>query len=271
MSIGGDLADGGRLAQKSFWEEEHYWAHLTPPCRIDGSLAFDLALADALVQRAALGRGERVLEVGCAPGKWLVFCAERFGTRVEGIEYSAKGAALTRENLRACGVAGTVHEVDFFDCDVQPYDTVLSFGFIEHFEDLEVAFARHIQFVAPGGRLVIGVPNFTGLTGGLQRWADPSYLALHNVRAMDPGLYRTLAHQHGFAVESMTWVGGFDPVMIRLAPRPEGGWRRDVVAGLTLVASGLRRVPALAGLNASWLSSYLLVVMRADRRAAAFG
>jgi SAM-dependent methyltransferase len=237
----------------SFWDDEHF-ADVTLPARPRLDFPFERCFARELVRHAPVTRGARVLEIGCTPGRWLVFYAERFGGRVEGVEYSARGVALTRRNLELSGVHGTVHHADVFEFEPRPFDLVLSSGFIEHFDDLDKAFARHVMFVAPSGRLVIGVPNFRGLNRVLQARADPAYLALHNLGAMEPTVYRRFAAEHELVLEHVGYLGGFDPVLIK-------NDRPDVRAVIGL--EGLyRRLPGTDRLNHRLLSSYLLAVFR---------
>src|ERR1700759_1569960 len=115
-SEGHMYAHGGAdsLADQTFWEEKSIWADVAPPVRPDPQLEFDRALMDAFARLAPLSAGATVLEIGCAPAKWLVYLAERFGARVAGVEYSPKGATISTENLIACGVDGEIHEADFF-------------------------------------------------------------------------------------------------------------------------------------------------------------
>ncbi len=242
------------IVDKSFWEEEYFGGE-SLPSRPDPTMAFERCLMAGLEQHAAVTNGASVIEAGCAPAKWLAFYAERFGARVSGIEYSAQGAALSRENLRLCGVDDAeIVEGDFFEVPPSPHDLVLSLGFIEHFDDLEGAFARHVEFLAPGGRLVIGVPNYRGANALVQRWADPEHLALHNTDAMRPSWLREVGARSGLTVEHVGYLGGFDPIIIKVTRRsallwtiPEGRWRRLAVAD---------RV------NHGLLSSYLLAVYR---------
>ena len=201
---------------------------------------------------AAPRAGDSVIEIGCAPAKWLVHLAERYGVRVAGIEYTEKGAAFSRANLEACGVEGTIHYADFFAFGAREHDLVVSLGFIEHFDELEDVFARHVAFVAPGGRLVLGVPNFRGLNRLLQRWSDPDYLALHNMRATAPELWRRLAREHGLTPIAVRHIGGPDPVIVRL----HGGPARVVA----MAEARFRRLRVAERLDHPWFSSYLFMV-----------
>jgi SAM-dependent methyltransferase len=240
------------LANVEFWDEDHH-RHVQLPSRPDDAFAYERCLARSLEELAPVAREQTVLEVGCAPARWLVWYAERFGARVTGIEYTARGAELSRQNLAATGVGGSIHQGDFFsaDFDPGPFDLVLSLGFIEHFQDLASAFDRHLTFVKPGGRLLIGVPNFRGLIGVLQRWGDPSYLALHNQAAMDPSLYRKLAEASNLRVDAVSYIDGPDPAMLRVSRRSA----HAVVLPLSLV----RRVGLVDRMNGRLISSYLVV------------
>lgn len=194
----------------------------------------------------------------------MVLYAERFGASVEGLEYTEFGTSQTEENLRACGVDGTVHHGDFwkFEPD-QLYDLVLSLGFIEHFDDVEAAFARHLGLVRPGGRLALEVPNYQGLNRLLQRWCDPDWLKLHNMDAMGHRRYLGLAAQHGLERPSVRYFGGLDPAIISVRRRgryPIGALQR------------LREWGVLPDwLNSRWTSIGLLMVMRRPASAGAAG
>lgn len=255
-------ADAGALTEQHFWEQEYHWANAVIPCRPDPSLAVDRRMIATLEELAPAAPGERVLEIGCAPAKWLAFYGERFGAHVDGIEYSRKGAEISDANLRHLGLRGRAWHADFFEWEPRPYDLVLSLGFIEHFEDLDSVFARHLEFVAPGGRLVLGLPNYRGIIGLTQRLAEPGHLAIHNVEAMRPSLWRGLARQYGVDIESVRYFGGFDPCIIRLGEHPLLSPRRIVPGLITLFGHTAGRVPGFDRLDHPWVSSGLLLVMR---------
>ena len=240
------------LATNQFWEDDYYRG-IEIPSRPDPDFPYERCLARALEELAPIQPNGTVLEVGCAPARWLVWYAERFGVRVTGIEYSPKGAELSRANLAAAGVSGEICQGNFFagELDLGEFDAVVSLGFIEHFEDIAAAFSRHVDFVAPGGRLVIGMPNFRGLIGLLQRWADPDYLELHNREAMDTRLYAGLAVANGMSLDAVRYIDGQDPAMLRVTRRSA----HLIVLPLAL----LRRVEVSDRINGRLISSYLVL------------
>jgi SAM-dependent methyltransferase len=246
------VQEPANLATNQFWEDDYYRG-IRIPARPDPSFPYERCLARALEELAPVQPDAKVLEVGCAPARWLVWYAERFGADVTGIEYSQKGVELSRANLAAAGVAGEIRQGDFFSDDVgtDEFDAVVSFGFIEHFDDVGAVFRRHVAFVASGGRLVVGMPNFRGLIGMLQRWGDPDYLRLHNRRAMDPRLYAELAGANGVSLDAVRYIDGSDPAMLRVT-------RRSAHAAV-LPLSLLRRLRVSDRFNGRLISSYLLL------------
>lgn len=243
--------DRSALATPAFWADTYLSAYELP-YRPSNDVPFERCLMRELASVGPARPGDRLLELGCAPGRWMVWYAERFGAAVEGVEYTQFGAEQTRANLAACGVGGAVHQVDFWDFEPPVrYDLVLSLGFIEHFLDLEGAFRRHVDLLAPGGRLVLSVPNFQGVNRLLARFCDSDWLALHNLEAMGHRPYLGRAERAGVRPLSMRYVGGFDPDMISVRKR-----------GRKLVAPfwHLRHRGLGDHLNASWLSTFLLMV-----------
>jgi SAM-dependent methyltransferase len=246
------MAEPRNRASKEFWEGDYY-SGVALPARPSDAFAPERCLAAGLSELAPMHGGQTLMEVGCAPGRWLVWYAERFGAVPTGIEYTDAGVELTRRNLAAAGVDGRVVPGDFFEPDLldEQFDVVLSLGFIEHFDDLSRAFARHVDFIAPGGRLALGVPNFRGLIGMLQRWGDPGFLALHNLAAMDPALYRRLAADHGLTFKDVRYLDPLDPDMIRLRRRGPGL--------VTVPLRQLRRLRSTDAWNHRALSTWLLM------------
>jgi SAM-dependent methyltransferase len=245
-----------------FWDNEYYGDPSLPLAPSD-SFSYERTLAAALREMAPLTSGQSVVEIGCAPARWLVWYGRTFSAHVSGLEYSAKGAGLSRANLAAAGMTPAIVEADFFDpgLDMDPTDLVLSLGFIEHFDDLERAFRRHLDFCVPGGRVAIGVPNFRGFTGLMQRWASPGFLAAHNTAAMDPALFGRFAANAGWTLEAHRYLDSFEPRIIHVERRGP--------AAVLLPLMPLRRMRWTDKINHPRLSSYLLMTFRRQQRTAA--
>lgn len=144
------------------------------------------------------GQGRKVLEVGSAPGYYLVQLHQRFGLDPWGIEYSEPGVAMNRAYFRTYGLdPNQVIHGDFFDDawldqHAGQYDAVVSRGFIEHFVDVAPVVSRHVRLLKPGGRLFLTVPNFRGVYGHWLRRFNRALYDKHNVDIMELPVFTRL-------------------------------------------------------------------------------
>jgi 2-polyprenyl-3-methyl-5-hydroxy-6-metoxy-1,4-benzoquinol methylase len=97
--------------------------------------------------------GNRYLEIGCAPGKMLVWVASVLKTEVASLDYSEPGIAKCRMLFDALGVKVNLNHDDFFNhhLPIASFDVVTSFGVIEHFDDPRLAVHQHLDLVKPNG------------------------------------------------------------------------------------------------------------------------
>ena len=161
--------------------------HLSVRRRLPSRLNVNVRDITNLLRRHAKP-GDRYIEIGCAPGKFLAWVAARCKVRAAGLDYSETGISNCKALALALALDIELHQGDFF-CHTLPkcsFDVVASFGFIEHFDDRREAVRRHIELLRPGGKALIGVPTYAGLYGRLQRLCDPINLTLHNLNIMNP-------------------------------------------------------------------------------------
>lgn len=132
---------------------------------------------------------DRVLEVGCAPGKYLLWCAVIGQADVSGIEYAPKSHQQTVDLFRQMDVPADLRREDFFASTFYPasFDMIYSLGLVEHFtgEKLREVVRRHVDLLKPGGTALIVVPNFSGWYGMLSKWIDRAIYETHNINMMN--------------------------------------------------------------------------------------
>jgi SAM-dependent methyltransferase len=108
-------------------------------------------------------RGEgRLLDVGCASGRFLRQMQE-IGWRVAGIEFDPEAARKAR------GITPDVFEGDPMTAPFPPgsFDVVTAFHVVEHLPDALGTLRRMVEWLAPGGLIIVEVPNVSGVGGRL--------------------------------------------------------------------------------------------------------
>jgi cyclopropane-fatty-acyl-phospholipid synthase len=116
------------------------------------------AKLELVCKKLALGEGERVLDVGCGWGSFVIHAASRRGVRAVGITLSQHQAQLARERARDAGVADRVEfrVADYREVSDGPFDAIASIGMVEHVgeEQIDVYARRLFDLLRPGGRLL---------------------------------------------------------------------------------------------------------------------
>ncbi|MEI7612330.1 MAG: class I SAM-dependent methyltransferase [Betaproteobacteria bacterium] len=248
------------LTEVKFWEK--YWSNCHLPSVVDMEFSFDRCLANELKKHLSSVKGT-VFEVGCAPGKWLAYMAKEFSLTTSGIEYSEAGMRATLENFRILRLpSGSILTGDFFN--IKPnlqYDVVMSFGFIEHFENAEDVVEQHLSWLKPGGLLILGVPNFRGVYYYIQKILDNEILEKHNLKIMNLDFFRGLSRKYNLQTRFLGYIGSFEP-SLPIAKHKYGNPLQFLVKSLLWIAIRIRRLKLLDHLNNHLFSSYILVVYK---------
>jgi len=106
--------------------------------------------------------GGRLLDVGCATGRFLQQMAA-VGWHPSGIEFDPEAAAKART------VTADVTVGDPAELSLPPasFDLVTAFHVVEHLPDPAAALRNMLGWLAPGGLLIVEVPNVGGWGGTL--------------------------------------------------------------------------------------------------------
>lgn len=158
------------------------------------------AKIDHVCRKIRLAPGERVADIGCGFGGFMLRAAREFGARVTGVNTTTEQVADVRELIarEALGDRLDVVEADFRDVAGE-YDKVVSIGVLEHAgrDQLDEVVAAHARCLRPGG---LGVLHFIGHVGDF----DTEFFIRRHVfpGGWIPSLARTIEsmERHGLEV-----------------------------------------------------------------------
>ena len=150
------------------------------------------------------------LEIGCVPGVYLGHLGRDFGYIVEGIDYVTGAKETTLNTLRKFGIENAkIYESDFLSwVPDKLYNLICSFGFIEHFVDVESMVNKHLDLLESGGTLILEVPNFSSLQYMLHKYLDRVNLERHNTEIMNLDFFKKIAQKHDLCVQCIEYTGG---------------------------------------------------------------
>jgi 2-polyprenyl-3-methyl-5-hydroxy-6-metoxy-1,4-benzoquinol methylase len=169
--------------------------------------------------------GAKVLEVGSAPGDYLVKVAEKYSFVPYGIEYSESGVELNRRIFADHNIdPDQVIQADFLSPEIHSryrgaFDIVVSRGFIEHFTNVREIIEKHLSLLAEGGHLIISVPNLSGVNYMLAQLFHKEVIPLHNLSIMDKREFFKLFDRAGLSPLFCDYYGTFNFGLFNTAPR----------------------------------------------------
>lgn len=246
------------LTNNIFWD--NFWKKTKIPAEIDLNFSFERCMARAFSGILSINPNVTIFEIGCAPGRWLAYFNKKFSYQVSGIDYSALGCQKTRENFNTLGIKGEIYQTDFLTfTPPELYDIVVSLGVIEHFEDPYPVLKRHLDFLKPGGKLILGIPNFRGANYLIQKRLDKTLLDKHNLKIMNPYFYYTVAKRFSLTHSSVKYIDGFAPSLFFYPDKK--GKISIVLRGILKIATWMRKTSWFDEIKAPFFSSYLLGVL----------
>lgn len=144
----------------------------------------------------------KLLEIGSAPGHFLVNLHKSFHYDVYGVDYSKKGIEINKKLFEANQIdPNKAIYADFFSNDFhrknkETFDIVISRNFIEHFADIEKVVRFHLNLLKKNGIILLIIPNLKGINLLLAKLFNKSQLSQHNLRVMQrnyiPKLFKKL-------------------------------------------------------------------------------
>ncbi|HEY5327569.1 MAG TPA: methyltransferase domain-containing protein [Mucilaginibacter sp.] len=195
------------LTDRSFWQS--FWESKKD---IIFYIKPDYVFGDKLAKLIAEKHIKTAIELGGFPGYYAAYLKKYQHLDTTLFDYFIHqgliNQLLEKNGLKPGDIS--IIEADLFTYHPEKlYDLVLSFGFIEHFNDTKAIIATHLQFLKPGGVLFITLPNFKGVNGWIQRTFDRDNYDKHNISSMDPKLLAEYCRELGLTEVESYYHGKF--------------------------------------------------------------
>ncbi len=109
-----------------------------------------------IARKLFLKSGEKILDIGCGWGSFIVFAVQRYGVKAVGITLSEKQYEYAKEWIHRLGIQDDckVELKDYREVeDWESFDKLVSIGMFEHVGEvmLEEYFRRSFKLLKPGG------------------------------------------------------------------------------------------------------------------------
>ncbi|WMW24306.1 methyltransferase domain-containing protein [Methanolobus sediminis] len=127
------------------------------------------------------------IEIGCYPGNFLIYICSKFKYIANGVDTTPYINTKLVPHLKNNNISiGDFFQQDFMSFNPGiTYDLVCSFGFIEHFRNMDDVMLKHIELVKPDGTLIISCPNYRKIQYILHKLLDSDNLERHVLETMD--------------------------------------------------------------------------------------
>lgn len=249
------MTDYSKLTNREYWDQQRvsfkpYFVNKTE-------------FSDVMEKLLPNNSNWTCVEVGAYPGKNLVYVAKHFGYKPIAIEYSQYVNHIS-EMMEYNGISNyEILNIDFFNLKDRVFDVVMSFGFIEHFDNYELVFKKHVNHIKPGGYLVMSVPFLGGLQGLLRRitYTDKQLAKIwssHNHNVMQLSKLKALASVAGLDICYLNYTMKGN---IWIKPKSDS-LRKEYVWLVRLFILLSKTIFALLPSNRFWSPMLLLIARR---------
>jgi len=158
----------------------------------------------------------RIIEIGCAPGNFLLNLNKEFNCVPYGVDYSKTGVHVNQNLFRKYNLdPENIVCADVFSNEYQNqyhefYDVVISRNFFEHFQELDRVIWAHLNLLKPGGKLLITIPNLKGLNFFFTKLFNQAQIPQHNLQIMDKDYFSSLFDSFGVSKVLCKYYGMFN-------------------------------------------------------------
>jgi 2-polyprenyl-3-methyl-5-hydroxy-6-metoxy-1,4-benzoquinol methylase len=189
---------------------------------------FEIANPEIPNIMTGLPRGLRVLDVGCGSGVHGAELHRLHGHRVVGVDISEASIEKAKTRLAEAYVADVTQPDRYPFRGRQLFDVVLFSDMLEHLTDPLDVLTRHYQLLAPGGQVLISLPNVAiwnvrfALLFGQFEYGDTGTLDRTHMRFFTRRSFRRFLREAGVTVDRKRITPGILRPLVPLIKRVYG-------------------------------------------------
>ena len=205
--MGSEVA-GSRYTDKQYWEN-YYRPLKMSAAGIKQVVGFYDFHWEKLIS-SCRKKPETILEIGAYPGRYLAYLSWKYNLQPTALDFNSDITKFKHcfslfniENYQCITADFLEHKSDI------KYDLVISNGFVEHFQNFEEVMDKHCQYLAPGGAMLIMIPNLRYLKKWYANLLDPENLKIHNLECMNLEVFRKFAGRNNLDIKYLSYFGGF--------------------------------------------------------------
>lgn len=176
------------LTDKTYWESTYGHRQSQSSLNVDGFVNYSNRLILSKLLETKM-KNKQILEIGAGDSVWLPYLAKHYpSSRFVGVDYTESGCRLLSERAHREGANIEVIHEDMFVESSQlhgTFDIAISFGVVEHFDDLGHVLASKKRYLKHGGVMFTLIPNMAGVLGTLAHIWNREVYDKHNPHDWD--------------------------------------------------------------------------------------
>jgi 2-polyprenyl-3-methyl-5-hydroxy-6-metoxy-1,4-benzoquinol methylase len=143
--------------------------------------------------------GDRLLDIGCGTGYFPAYMQRR-GFGVNGVEVDPAAAQFARKTFGL----NVATPAEFLNREIQGYfDIITLWHVLEHLDDFDLYIDRMLEYLLPGGLLVIALPNCSSPDARHYKEFWAGYDVPRHLWHFTPSTFKVLADKHHLKIIKM--------------------------------------------------------------------
>lgn len=196
------------LTDQAYWEKYYHKSRVDK--RVIESICGRLdPLYDQWIE-SCKNKPKTIIEIGAYPGRYIAYLSSKYNLEATALDFNSDTHRI-KEAFEVMEVSNyDIIQADFLQhIPNRRYDLVYSNGFLEHFEDYDLIFDKHCEYLAPGGSMLMLIPNKRYLRKWYGWLMDRENLKAHNLKCMDLAVFRQFALRNQLQLNYLSYEGGF--------------------------------------------------------------